>query len=118
MQYNYLLAQTAAQRRNFYGLSTSSMKPYRVKKGQEYYESGKFEKEKFIAFVFWLSLCYECDDQVFGKRGGRYLSGEYREWSQSESGKRYNQQEATPPETIPEPTQEPLTTEPVATWNL
>lgn len=56
----------------------------------EYYESGKVEKRKIYHVLFSGCLCiYECDDRMFGKRAGRYLSGEYREREPVGDRKRY-----------------------------
>lgn len=118
MQYNYLLAQTAAQRRNFYGLSTGfngSLADLK-KRMVNIMRAGKLKKGKFITFCFlavfaFMNVMTGCS--VKEPEDSSAVSTESVSQSESESD---TSAEATPtPETTPEPTQEPLTTEPVAT---
>lgn len=118
MQYNYLLAQTAAQRRNFYGLSTGfngSLADIK-KRMVNIMRAGKLKKGKFITFCFlavfvFMNVMTGCS--VKEPEDSSAVSTESVSQSESESN---TSAETTPtPETTPEPTQEPLTTEPVAT---
>lgn len=118
MQYNYLLAQTAAQRRNFYGLSTGfngSLADLK-KRMVNIMRAGKLKKGKFITFCFlavfvFMNVMTGCSEKE--PEDSSAVSTESVSQSESESD---TSAEATPtPETTPEPTQEPLTTEPVAT---
>ena len=122
MQYNYLLAQTAAQRRNFYGLSTGfngSLADLK-KRMVNIMRAGKLKKGKFITFCFlavfvFMNVMTGCS--IKEQEDTSAVSTESVSQSESESD---TSAEATPtlettPETTPEPTQEPLTTEPVAT---
>ena len=118
MQYNYLLAQTAAQRRNFYGLSTGfngSLADLK-KRMVNIMRAGKLKKGKFITFCFlavfvFMNVMTGCS--VKEPEDTSAVSTGSVSQSESESD---TSAEATPtPETTPEPTQEPLTTEPVAT---
>lgn len=118
MQYNYLLAQTAAQRRNFYGLSTGfngSLADLK-KRMVNIMRAGKLKKGKFITFCFlavfaFMNVMTGCS--VKEPEDSSAVSTESVSQSESESN---TSAETTPtPETTPEPTQEPLTTEPVAT---
>lgn len=118
MQYNYLLAQTAAQRRNFYGLSTGfngSLADLK-KRMVNIMRAGNLKKGKFITFCFlavfvFMNVMTGCS--VKEPEDSSAVSTESVSQSESESN---TSAEATPtPETTPEPTQEPLTTEPVAT---
>ena len=118
MQYNYLLAQTAAQRRNFYGLSTGfngSLADLK-KRMVNIMRAGNLKKGKFITFCFlavfaFMNVMTGCS--VKEPEDSSAVSTESVSQSESESD---TSAEATPtPETTPEPTQEPLTTEPVAT---
>lgn len=118
MQYNYLLAQTAAQRRNFYGLSTGfngSLADLK-KRMVNIMRAGKLKKGKFITFCFlavfaFMNVMTGCSEKE--PEDSSAVSTESVSQSESESD---TSAEATPtPETTPEPTQESLTTEPVAT---
>lgn len=122
MQYNYLLAQTAAQRRNFYGLSTGfngSLADLK-KRMVNIMRAGKLKKGKFITFCFlavfvFMNVMTGCS--IKEQEDTSAVRTESVSQSESESD---TSAEATPtlettPETTPEPTQEPLTTEPVAT---
>ena len=118
MQYNYLLAQTAAQRRNFYGLSTGfngSLADLK-KRMVNIMRAGKLKKGKFITFCFlavfvFMNVMTGCSEKE--PEDTSTVSTESVSQSESDSE---TSAEATPtPETTPEPTQEPLTTEPVAT---
>lgn len=118
MQYNYLLAQTAAQRRNFYGLSTGfngSLADLK-KRMVNIMRAGKLKKGKFITFCFlavfaFMNVMTGCSEKE--PEDTSAVSTESVSQAESESN---TSAETTPtPETTPEPTQEPLTTEPVAT---
>ena len=114
MQYNYLLAQTAAQRRNFYGLSTGfngSLADLK-KRMVNIMRAGKLKKGKFITFCFlavfvFMNVMTGCSEKEPEDMSA--VSTESVSQSESESD---TSAEAT---STPEPTQEPLTTEPVAT---
>ena len=118
MQYNYLLAQTAAQRRNFYGLSTgfngslSDLKKRMV----NIMRAGNLKKGKFITFCFlavfvFMNVMTGCSEKEPEDTSAVSTGSVSQSESESDTSA-----EATPtPETTPEPTQEPLTTEPVAT---
>ena len=122
MQYNYLLAQTAAQRRNFYGLSTgfngnlADLKKRMV----NIMRAGKLKKGKFITFCFlavfvFMNVMTGCSEKE--PEDTSVVSTGSVSQLETESD---TLAEATPtPETIPEtttePTQEPLATEPVTT---
>lgn len=118
MQYNYLLAQTAAQRRNFYGLSTGfngSLADLK-KRMVNIMRAGKLKKGKFITFCFlavfvFMNVMTGCSEKE--PEDTSAVSTESVSQAETESD---TSAEATPtPETTPEPTQEPLTTEPVTT---
>lgn len=118
MQYNYLLAQTAAQRRNFYGLSTGfngSLADLK-KRMVNIMRAGKLKKGKFITFCFlavfvFMNVMTGCSEKEPEDTSAVSTGSVSQSESESDTSA-----EATPtPETTPEPTQEPLTTEPVAT---
>lgn len=118
MQYNYLLAQTAAQRRNFYGLSTGfngSLADLK-KRMVNIMRAGKLKKGKFIMFCFlavfvFMNVMTGCSEKEPEDTSAVSTGSVSQSESESDTSA-----EATPtPETTPEPTQEPLTTEPVAT---
>lgn len=118
MQYNYLLAQTAAQRRNFYGLSTGfngSLADLK-KRMVNIMRAGKLKKGKFITFCFlavfvFMNVMTGCSEKE--PEDSSAVSTE--SVSQAESESDTSVEATSTPETTPEPTQEPLTTEPVAT---
>ena len=118
MQYNYLLAQTAAQRRNFYGLSTGfngSLADLK-KRMVNIMRAGNLKKGKFITFCFlavfvFMNVMTGCSEKEPEDTSAVSTGSVSQSESESDTSA-----EATPtPETTPEPTQEPLTTEPVAT---
>lgn len=118
MQYNYLLAQTAAQRRNFYGLSTGfngSLADLK-KRMVNIMRAGKLKKGKFITFCFlavfvFMNVMTGCSEKEPEDTSAVSTGSVSQSESESDTSA-----EATPtPETTPEPTQESLTTEPVAT---
>ena len=118
MQYNYLLAQTAAQRRNFYGLSTGfngSLADLK-KRMVNIMRAGNLKKGKFITFCFlavfvFMNAMTGCSEKEPEDTSAVSTGSVSQSESESDTSA-----EATPtPETTPEPTQEPLTTEPVAT---
>ena len=114
MQYNYLLAQTAAQRRNFYGLSTGfngSLADLK-KRMVNIMRAGKLKKGKFITFCFlavfaFMNVMTGCSEKE--PEDTSAVSTESVSQAETESD---TSAEATP---TPEPTQEPLATEPVTT---
>ena len=114
MQYNYLLVQTAAQRRNFYGLSTEfrgSLADLK-KRMVNIMRAGTLKKGTFFTFCFlavfvFMNVMTGCS--VKDSEDTSAMSAESVSQSESESD---TSAEAT---STPEPTQEPLTTEPVAT---
>lgn len=118
MQYNYLLAQTAAQRRNFYGLSSGfngSLADLK-KRMVNIMRAGNLKKGKFITFCFlavfvFMNVMTGCSEKEPEDTSAVSTGSVSQSESESDTSA-----EATPtPETTPEPTQEPLTTEPVAT---
>ena len=118
MQYNYLLAQTAAQRRNFYGLSTGfngSLADLK-KRMVNIMRAGNLKKGKFITFCFlavfvFMNVMTGCSEKEPEDTSAVSTGSVSQSESESDTSA-----EATPtPETTPEPTQEPLTTEPEAT---
>ena len=118
MQYNYLLAQTAAQRRNFYGLSTGfngSLADLK-KRMVNIMRAGNLKKGKFITFCFlavfvFMNVMTGCSEKEPEDTSAVSTGSVSQSESESDTSA-----EATPtPETTPEPTQESLTTEPVAT---
>ena len=117
MQYNYLLAQTAAQRRNFYGLSTGfngSLADLK-KRMVNIMRAGNLKKGKFITFCFlavfvFMNVMTGCSEKEPEDTSAVSTGSVSQSESESDTSA-----EATPtPETTPEPTQEPLTAEPVA----
>ena len=122
MQYNYLLAQTAAQRRNFYGLSTgfngnlADLKKRMV----NIMRAGKLKKGKFITFCFlavfvFMNVMTGCSIKEQEDTSAVSTESVSQSESESDTSAEATQTLETTPETTPEPTQEPLTTEPVAT---
>ena len=122
MQYNYLLAQTAAQRRNFYGLSTgfngnlADLKKRMV----NIMRAGKLKKGKFITFCFlavfvFMNVMTGCSIKEQEDTSAVSTESVTQSESESDTSAEATQTLETTPETTPEPTQEPLTTEPVAT---
>ena len=118
MQYNYLLAQTAAQRRNFYGLSTGfngSLADLK-KRMVNIMRAGNLKKGKFITFCFlavfvFMNVMTGCSEKEPEDTSAVSTGSVSQSESESDTSA-----EATPtPETTPEPPQDPLTTEPVAT---
>ena len=122
MQYNYLLAQTAAQRRNFYGLSTGfngSLADLK-KRMVNIMRAGKLKKGKFITFCFmavfvFMNVMTGCSIKEQEDTSAVSTESVSQSESESDTSAEATQTLETTPETTPEPTQEPLTTEPVAT---
>lgn len=118
MQYNYLLAQTAAQRRNFYGLSSGfngSLADLK-KRMVNIMRAGKLKKGKFITFCFlavfvFMNVMTGCSE----KEPEDTSAVSTESVSQAESESDTSVEATSTPETTPEPTQESLTTEPVTT---
>lgn len=122
MQYNYLLAQTAAQRRNFYGLSTGfngSLADLK-KRMVNIMRAGKLKKGKFITFCFlavfvFMNVMTGCSIKEQEDTSAVSTESVSQSESESDTSAEATQTLETTPETTPEPTKEPLTTEPVAT---
>ena len=122
MQYNYLLAQTAAQRRNFYGLSTGfngSLADLK-KRMVNIMRAGKLKKGKFITFCFlavfvFMNVMTGCSIKEQEDTSAVSTGSVSQSESESDTSAEATPTPETTPETTPEPTQEPLTTEPVAT---
>ncbi len=122
MQYNYLLAQTAAQRRNFYGLSTgfngnlADLKKRMV----NIMRAGKLKKGKFITFCFlavfvFMNVMTGCSEKEPEDTSVVSTGSVSQLETESDTLAEATPTLETTPETTPEPTKEPLTTEPVAT---
>ena len=122
MQYNYLLAQTAAQRRNFYGLSTGfngSLADLK-KRMVNIMRAGKLKKGKFITFCFlavfvFMNVMTGCSEKEPEDTSVVSTGSVSQLETESDTSAEATQTLETTPETTPEPTKEPLTTEPVAT---
>lgn len=122
MQYNYLLAQTAAQRRNFYGLSTGfngSLADLK-KRMVNIMRAGKLKKGKFITFCFlavfaFMNVMTGCSVKEPEDTSAVSTGSVSQSETESDTSAEATPTPETTPETTPEPTQEPLTTEPVAT---
>ena len=122
MQYNYLLAQTAVQRRNFYGLSTGfngSLADLK-KRMVNIMRAGKLKKGKFITFCFlavfvFMNVMTGCSVKEPEDTSAVSTGSVSQSESESDTSAEATPTPETTPETTPEPTQEPLTTEPVAT---
>lgn len=122
MQYNYLLAQTAAQRRNFYGLSTGfngSLADLK-KRMVNIMRAGKLKKGKFITFCFlavfvFMNVMTGCSEKEPEDTSAVSTESVSQAESESDTSVEATSTPETTPETTPEPTQESLTTEPVAT---
>ena len=122
MQYNYLLAQTAAQRRNFYGLSTGfngSLADLK-KRMVNIMRAGKLKKGKFITFCFlavfvFMNVMTGCSEKEPEDTSAVSTESVSQAESESDTSVEATSTPETTPETTPEPTQESLTTEPVTT---
>ena len=122
MQYNYLLAQTAAQRRNFYGLSTGfngSLADLK-KRMVNIMRAGKLKKGKFITFCFlavfvFMNVMTGCSEKEPEDTSAVSTESVSQAESESDTSVEATSAPETTPETTPEPTQESLTTEPVTT---
>ncbi|MFR8537161.1 MAG: M56 family metallopeptidase [Lacrimispora saccharolytica] len=122
MQYNYLLAQTAAQRRNFYGLSTGfngSLADLK-KRMVNIMRAGKLKKGKFITFCFlavfaFMNVMTGCSEKEPEDTSAVSTESVSQAETESDTSVEATSTPETTPETTPEPTQEPLTTEPVTT---
>lgn len=122
MQYNYLLAQTAAQRRNFYGLSTGfngSLADLK-KRMVNIMRAGNLKKGKFITFCFlavfvFMNVMTGCSEKEPEDTSAVSTGSVSQSETESDTSAEATPTPETTPETTPEPTQEPLTTEPVAT---
>lgn len=122
MQYNYLLAQTAAQRRNFYGLSTGfngSLADLK-KRMVNIMRAGKLKKGKFITFCFlavfaFMNVMTGCSEKEPEDTSAVSTESVSQAETESDTSAEATPTPETTPETTPEPTQEPLATEPVTT---
>lgn len=122
MQYNYLLAQTAAQRRNFYGLSTGfngSLADLK-KRMVNIMRAGKLKKGRFITLCFlavfvFMNVMTGCSVKEPEDTSAVSTGSVSQSETESDTSAEATPTPETTPETTPEPTQEPLTTEPVAT---
>ena len=122
MQYNYLLAQTAAQRRNFYGLSTGfngSLADLK-KRMVNIMRAGNLKKGKFITFCFlavfvFMNVMTGCSEKEPEDTSAVSTESVSQAESESDTSVEATSTPETTPETTPEPTQESLTTEPVTT---
>lgn len=114
MQYNYLLAQTAAQRRNFYGLSTGfngSLADLK-KRMVNIMRAGKLKKGKFITFCFlavfvFMNVMTGCSIKEQEDTSAVSTESVSQSESESDTSAEATQTLETTPETTPEPTDVP-----------